>query len=678
MSPPLELSIPIPQSSTATTAPPSPCPSTGLKIRPTLLSRKIETFLGSPGDHRTQAVTALRRAPSAPVKLSRLCGRLMKSAMAMGSAPDANADHQLDAFIALVSLTTRFPILRRLFLRSVSVAGIPVAETDVGSLWPEHIHTLTSGDAASHADALHSRPNVLDAASQVHRDEWNFWRALAGTSLLECEVWSLVSRAGTDADDTVGTAPDVLDVLEQLVDLLEAAQSPISRALAIRYLLGVLENNPTCISKPPLTAFSPISPTFPFPDPTRQKQAEIVGRLSAALLCLLYAMDEGETETGWENGVGYDYPGLDALIESVLALDMDGEDTRRVVALILNRRRWLEAKLPRTKRAVTVVPLIAAPRHDSPPPPREGSVTPTAASFPIPPPLLIPARAQHDQPPPSVSKWDIELNIWTKTNLERKDVLADWQSGKGFLLESADTMAKEPEHAFDLDIVIPSAVPSGLQLLDDAAEEPEPESPSCSRCIGQFGDEPVVKFGSALFHPRCFTCAKCESILSPATCSSPTESSPPPHSFSSTSSASASPPPQTPPLSPMERPEDDPLLLVLTDADGTTPICTRCAYRCTACNFPILEEALLAGGDSYHADCFRCRVCRRGLASCDDPDEGGGEVFMSLTKTRHGAVCMPCYNERAFKMRTREKERAKTRARSRSRSRAYGNYGMSS
>ncbi|THU95345.1 RhoGAP-domain-containing protein [Dendrothele bispora CBS 962.96] len=117
----------------------------------------------------------------------------------------------------------------------------------------------------------------------------------------------------------------------------------------------------------------------------------------------------------------------------------------------------------------------------------------------------------------------------------------------------------------------------------------------------------VVAFGQSLFHVDCFKCAKCANKVTA-----------------------------------------DTNLLLLSDG---SPICADCSYSCNVCHLPILDEAIMSGEDSYHAHCFRCKVCKNRI------DE------LVYAKTSQGMYCMDCHNERMIKMRKhtqkkREKEKA--------------------
>ncbi|KAI6121821.1 RhoGAP-domain-containing protein [Pisolithus sp. B1] len=126
------------------------------------------------------------------------------------------------------------------------------------------------------------------------------------------------------------------------------------------------------------------------------------------------------------------------------------------------------------------------------------------------------------------------------------------------------------------------------------------ENRLCPGCL-------VVAFGQSFFHVDCFKCAKCNQQVTA-----------------------------------------DTNLLLLSDG---SPICANCSYNCNICQQPILDEAIMTGDDSYHAHCFKCKVCRNRI------DE------LVFAKTSQGIYCMACHNERMAKIRRhaqrkREKEKA--------------------
>ena len=94
-------------------------------------------------------------------------------------------------------------------------------------------------------------------------------------------------------------------------------------------------------------------------------------------------------------------------------------------------------------------------------------------------------------------------------------------------------------------------------------------------------------------------------------------------------------------------------LLLLSDG---SPICANCSYSCNFCRQPILDEAIMTGDDSYHAHCFKCKVCKNRI------DE------LVFAKTSQGIYCMNCHNQRVARsrrhaQRQREKERERERER---------------
>ena len=98
-------------------------------------------------------------------------------------------------------------------------------------------------------------------------------------------------------------------------------------------------------------------------------------------------------------------------------------------------------------------------------------------------------------------------------------------------------------------------------------------------------------------------------------------------------------------------------LLLLSDG---SPICANCSYSCNICNLPILDEAIMTGDDSYHAHCFKCKVCKTRI------DE------LVFAKTSQGIYCMNCHNERMAKIRRhaqKKREREKAGGSSKSRER---------
>ncbi|TBU61671.1 RhoGAP-domain-containing protein [Dichomitus squalens] len=119
--------------------------------------------------------------------------------------------------------------------------------------------------------------------------------------------------------------------------------------------------------------------------------------------------------------------------------------------------------------------------------------------------------------------------------------------------------------------------------------------PGCKKSVVDENGGVVVAFGQSFFHVDCFKCAKCGNQVTA-----------------------------------------DTNLLLLSDG---SPICANCSYSCSVCQQPILDEAIMTGDDSYHAHCFKCKVCQNRI------DE------LVFAKTRKGIYCMNCHNERVARSR---------------------------
>ncbi|KAJ7647409.1 RhoGAP-domain-containing protein [Roridomyces roridus] len=126
--------------------------------------------------------------------------------------------------------------------------------------------------------------------------------------------------------------------------------------------------------------------------------------------------------------------------------------------------------------------------------------------------------------------------------------------------------------------------------------------PGCKRSAVTEQGGLVVAFGQSFFHVDCFKCAKCGDQVTA-----------------------------------------DTNLLLLSDG---SPICANCSYSCNVCHNPILDEAIMTGDDSYHAHCFRCKVCKNRI------DE------LVFAKTSQGIYCMNCHNERMIKIRKHTQKKA--------------------
>ncbi|KAJ7072415.1 signal transducer [Mycena amicta] len=126
--------------------------------------------------------------------------------------------------------------------------------------------------------------------------------------------------------------------------------------------------------------------------------------------------------------------------------------------------------------------------------------------------------------------------------------------------------------------------------------------PGCKRSAVTEQGGLVVAFGQSFFHVDCFKCAKCADQVTA-----------------------------------------DTNLLLLSDG---SPICANCSYSCNVCHNPILDEAIMTGDDSYHAHCFKCKVCKNRIEE------------LVFAKTSQGIYCMKCHNERMIKIRKHTQKKA--------------------
>ncbi|TFL02525.1 hypothetical protein BDV98DRAFT_528221 [Pterulicium gracile] len=126
--------------------------------------------------------------------------------------------------------------------------------------------------------------------------------------------------------------------------------------------------------------------------------------------------------------------------------------------------------------------------------------------------------------------------------------------------------------------------------------------PGCKKSAVNENGGLVVAFGQSFFHVDCFKCAKCGDQVTA-----------------------------------------DTNLLLLSDG---SPICANCSYSCNVCGEPILDEAIMTGDDSYHAYCFKCKVCKNRI---DD---------LVFAKTKQGIYCMNCHNDRMIKVRKHAQKKA--------------------
>ncbi|PHH64434.1 hypothetical protein CDD81_4655 [Ophiocordyceps australis] len=94
--------------------------------------------------------------------------------------------------------------------------------------------------------------------------------------------------------------------------------------------------------------------------------------------------------------------------------------------------------------------------------------------------------------------------------------------------------------------------------------------------------------------------------------------------------------------------DSDANLLLL--GDGSL-ICNNCTYSCCACGSKIEELAILTGDQSFCANCFRCRNCKRKIEN------------LRYARTSQGIFCMECHETIMARRRKKTKAAAAAKAR---------------
>ncbi|KAJ7104898.1 hypothetical protein C8R44DRAFT_746155 [Mycena epipterygia] len=141
-----------------------------------------------------------------PGNLEKACRRLMKYAL-----PAESIGTQLETFKSLVALTTRYPGLRRIFLKNT---GAPT--DDVAVLWDR------PGDVCG----LH----------------WQFHRDFAAACMADLDISSMVEDIPIQSLGSILDQCTGLSIIERLLVASDCEGSlAFSRFIAIRYLAGILD-----------------------------------------------------------------------------------------------------------------------------------------------------------------------------------------------------------------------------------------------------------------------------------------------------------------------------------------------------------------------------------------------------------------------------------------------------
>ncbi|KAJ6605397.1 hypothetical protein DFH09DRAFT_1353851 [Mycena vulgaris] len=178
-----------------------------LGLGPEAVAQRINTFFGDGyeresqlnlfGDHRAR-------------KVEKDCLKLVEYTL-----PSESAHTQLQAFRAVVSITTRYPGLRRLLIGSKHIQLIEPSERAILSLW--------------------DRPDGSGP-------QWIFYRNFASACIADGDISAIIQDFPT-SNLVVGDSPEEgLSVIERLLVAADSdGHSPFSTLIAIRYLGGILE-----------------------------------------------------------------------------------------------------------------------------------------------------------------------------------------------------------------------------------------------------------------------------------------------------------------------------------------------------------------------------------------------------------------------------------------------------
>ncbi|KAJ7217426.1 ras family-domain-containing protein [Mycena rebaudengoi] len=181
-----------------------------LGLGPNHVAGKITSFFGT-GEERQLRLIALW--DEIPEKLERYCFRLMEYTL-----PTESSTTQCQAFERIVTLTTRFPGLRFIFLRSKCIQDVPVLVDSISALW--------------------------DRSDDPTDPYWSFWRTFTATCLAETSIAVMLEETPVSQLATYPEDSGSLSLIERLLVAHRCetdADSAIPSALCIRYLAGMLE-----------------------------------------------------------------------------------------------------------------------------------------------------------------------------------------------------------------------------------------------------------------------------------------------------------------------------------------------------------------------------------------------------------------------------------------------------
>ncbi|KAJ7282202.1 hypothetical protein C8J57DRAFT_43698 [Mycena rebaudengoi] len=154
-----------------------------LGLGPNVVAEKITSFFGT-GEERQLRLIALW--DEIPEKLERYCFRLMEYTL-----PTESSTTQCQAFERIVTLTTRFPGLRFIFLRSKCIQDVPVLVDSISALW--------------------------DRSDNPTDPHWSFWRTFTAICLAETSIAVMLEETPVSQLATYPEDSGSLSLIERLL-----------------------------------------------------------------------------------------------------------------------------------------------------------------------------------------------------------------------------------------------------------------------------------------------------------------------------------------------------------------------------------------------------------------------------------------------------------------------------
>ncbi|KAJ7496258.1 hypothetical protein B0H11DRAFT_2385759 [Mycena galericulata] len=244
-----------------------------LGMGPLAISQHIEEFFGI-GDQRLTKLDEMRKTEYS--SLARKCVKLVEYTL-----PRETARTQVQAFKGLVTIITRYPGTRALFLKSHHLNRAGNTEKAISALWARSDDTCTA--------------------------DWQFCSVLAAGCMSEEDISSIVANVPVRSLGSVHFETGALSPIERLIVASECSDpSTVPGALALRYLGGALELPTFWLESGPIhvAIFT-----------------KILGRLTCALKDL--GMDLGDNVDKFETPTQpliFDTEGIDSTASAILTV----------------------------------------------------------------------------------------------------------------------------------------------------------------------------------------------------------------------------------------------------------------------------------------------------------------------------------------------------------------------